>query len=139
MRIIVFNVAAGLCLTACNNASPGNDAVSSNAAAPSAEAAMPPTANAAPPMPSAGPAAGRPTLTREYLVGNWAEENCAEPDVKLNADGTTEGGRWELRGSQLIRITADGEDPPLDVEAVDADHFQISFAGLPPQAMQRCA
>jgi len=91
--------------------------------------------------PAAAPAASgdRPALTTEYLVGNWAEENCAEPDVRLAADGSTDGGRWSLRGNQLVRTTSEGEDPPLDIEVVDADHFRVSFAGLPPQTMQRCS
>jgi hypothetical protein len=138
MRLIVLTTAsAALCLAACDSAPAGNEAADANTVA--AEASQPSTVNQASPDKAEAAASGdAPALTREYLVGNWAEDNCAEPDVRLNADGSTDGGQWELRGGQLIRITSDGEDPPLDVTPVDADHFQVSFGGLPPQTMQRC-
>ena len=128
---------ATLALAACTDRSSSNDTANVGNDSVVNEAG-PETAPASSAEPQAAASADRPSLTRDFLVGSWAEEDCANPDVRLNADGSTEGGTWALRGSQMVRTTPEGDDPPLDVEVVDADHFRVSFAGLPPQTMKRC-
>lgn len=131
-------LAATVALAGCNRAAPANNVASApvpaNTAAPATSDL--PTNSAAVP---GNASADVPALTTAYLTGAWTKDgNCGTPDVRLNADGTTEGGHWSLRGNDLVRRTADGEDPPLTITPLGPDRMSVTFMDLPGQEMTRC-
>ena len=101
---------------------------SANEAAPAAPAAAPGNAvNQAAATPAA---AGDGTVTREYLVGRWTEEemnDCAGAATEFRADGTFafpwgDTGQWTLAGDQL---TMTGNSNALTLRVVDPNTVEI--------------
>lgn len=109
-------------------------------------ASEPAPETSATPAPEAAPAAAPPKLakgapvTREFLVGIWAEpgKSC-EAGIDFQADGRMIGPfpRWELEDGQLTMV---GNRQKMRLTVVDKDTIQSRRSDTdPPRTLKRCA